>query len=650
MSKTVNIAGVFTTPYPPLTYTSDHASVTFSGDDMRLAPLAAEVREVTVTATDALGQKASTTFTLNSRGLLQTVASGEVRDNHYVEVDGRMVRTTLLEPAATNLFLYSEDFSQWSSNGVALTTGYADPNGGLSATLIEASSANSFVSHNAPDAPTTEGTVYTLSAWLRSETGDPLKLLAYDGTTSYQSPVITPTPEWKRYTFTFTLGPNATSVRGYIGGATSFGVGESVIAWGAQLEAGSIPSSYIPVHGTPATRVAEGLLIPAETGGTGAVTLYAKFRYLGTGEPVFQIGSSDTARIRYRLAAEGRFRTEIYNGGGGAVHGAWGDHSLAAGTTVEIIMRVDPVGGTISWQETRNGVEVFGVTQTFAGFTTLRENILTYNIFGLTHAVELYSGAATDLATARTNRGDLFSYRPGDPLPEGASSRASAAIQNAPAPADLPSPPEGWVFAFPDEAYPGGRVPVRDHEGTIVGTVVQGVDDAVGTSDPAITREGWSLDGDDSLRIDLLGDLDVARTASDVAIALTTSDGACTLLNFEGAREAAVWDGTNADSSRNLGASALIFLDGTARPTRSDLRTAITDGAPHMVRGARLDLSASFAMTLSNSVGGYGFSGTVHALALHLSDTEATAESRAAAHAYVQARLALHGVTLPDLP
>ena len=45
MSKTVNIAGVFTTPYPPLTYTSDHASVTFSGDDMRLAPLAAEVRE-----------------------------------------------------------------------------------------------------------------------------------------------------------------------------------------------------------------------------------------------------------------------------------------------------------------------------------------------------------------------------------------------------------------------------------------------------------------------------------------------------------------------------------------------------------------------------------------------------------------------------
>ena len=101
------------------------------------------------------------------------------------------------------------------------------------------------------------------------------------------------------------------------------------------------------------------------------------------------------------------------------------------------------------------------------------------------------------------------------------------------------------------------------------------------------------------------------------------------------------------DSSSNPGfGNPSYVVDGESVAVNAiALYNAVMDGAPHYLEVRSADLSERTQMR----VGQYT-EGVLHCFGLYLSDTEATPESRAAAHAYVQARLALRGVTLPDLP
>lgn len=660
MTKTVDLSGVFATNYPPLSYEADAEGITFRRDTMTIRPLAAEVREVTVTATDALGQKATTTFTLNSRGLFQTVAAGEVRDNHYIEVDGKMVRTTLLEPEAVNHLLWSGDMTNpyWIASGSTVT-------GDRNEILIQESAQNQPHGIEFGAASGVSGTLYaevkpagrTRLRFGRTAGGNTTAEFDLDAVTatplsdSTGTRIVALDDGWYRIETDGPAGggrhtiwlhkegePNVT----YLGDGAS-GVRVRKVGFGTA-------NGFVPTYGAPATRKVDSLLeweVPS-LDGTQPMTAYTRFiHHDRSGYPLTVGGGGTPYLVQYGYGTT--FRTILPSGAG--VHTARPlSDPLVGGEEFELLTQAN-ADGSGSFIEIVDGVEYTASTaNTAAGPRALNGSLVQIRPGYGYIAVEIFSGVR-DLAYCRANRGDIFSYRPGDPLPEGVSSRASAALQNAPAPADLPSPPAGWVFAFPDEAYPGGRVPVRDHEGAIVGSVVQGVDDAVGTSDPAITREGWSLDGSDSLKIDLVGDLDVTRAASDVAIALTTTDNKFVVAYGDSVASEWLYAADSGSSSTNITQEeALLLVDGVpAGATRTEIHAAAATGAPVYIEARGAYLTGWGHLGIGEYTG-FEMVATVHGIALYLSDTEATDESRAAAHAYVKARLALRGVVLPDLP
>jgi len=178
---------------------------------------------------------------------------------------GPRVPMILVEPSATNLIPYSEDFSQsaWSKNNVTLSSGFSAPDGSMNASKLEANATDSSLQNTFTVA---SGTTYSVSFYLKTISGS-LETAIGLGSPGFPQNEgeggryknITVTDEWQRFTLTSTADANAATGISF-GGFSSFSTGEEVYIWGAQLETG-IATSYIPTSGSTAQRAKDDLVI-----------------------------------------------------------------------------------------------------------------------------------------------------------------------------------------------------------------------------------------------------------------------------------------------------------------------------------------------------------------------------------------------------
>ena len=206
--------------------------------------------------------RASTATFVGSNGLIQSAAINTARFDH--DPITLACKGLLIEESRTNLFARSAELGNayWTNSNLSISSDdQTSPDGGLNAETITVSAGTPSI-YRAVSC--TASTAYTLSFYVKlgTLTASDYKFAVRDDTNNVFIaenivPNVTPvTTEWRRVTYTFTTPVGCVTVRpylvryGYISAGTFY-------LWGAQLEAGAFPTSYIPTTTASVVRSAD---------------------------------------------------------------------------------------------------------------------------------------------------------------------------------------------------------------------------------------------------------------------------------------------------------------------------------------------------------------------------------------------------------
>lgn len=234
----------------------------------------------------------STTFTsrassatyFDSTGTLRIAGTNQARYGYgYDSTSGKWVSQGLiLEGAATNMALYSEQFdnANWGKGNLTVTPNAAvAPDGSFTADKWNEDSSNGSHQISGPSG-FSNSTTYTLSVYAKAAERNFLILNIWSGVSSFwtyynlSTGVVGTNPSgtgrmeyvgngWYRCSLTVTTAatgsPNTAMWTAANDGVIMYqGVaGNGIYAWGAQLEVGTVATSYIPTLNASVTRAAD---------------------------------------------------------------------------------------------------------------------------------------------------------------------------------------------------------------------------------------------------------------------------------------------------------------------------------------------------------------------------------------------------------
>jgi hypothetical protein len=215
--------------------------------------------------------RASTATYFNSSGVLTTAASGAARFTYNPSTLQPL--GLLIEEARTNLFLQSQFASGWSFSNASFTSTTVAPDGTNTGRVLNDSSAAA-AGYTFQGVSVTSGTAYVFSVFAKSVglTSITLRNFTQAGavafnltgsgsadtpTGTFSSPAITAVGNgWYRCSVIFTATGTASNNIAFVVNPIA-STGEAFAIWGAQLEAGAFPTSYIPTTTTALTRNAD---------------------------------------------------------------------------------------------------------------------------------------------------------------------------------------------------------------------------------------------------------------------------------------------------------------------------------------------------------------------------------------------------------